>query len=146
MANVAALLEQERAKVPKERFYAWRPPDPLRILSKMYPKRYELRTFTQYDGRRGSVVSKSIDTLGPYIASKDLCLREFSKSLCDRCGGPFLCLGLDYSRCTMTLWFWGSKVRIGLTETHLRLACAQVWPFLCWRVLAEILSIFMCLW
>ena len=43
--------------------------------------------FAQYDGRKGSAVeyvSKFIDTLGPYAADKDLCLREFSKSLCDR--------------------------------------------------------------
>ena len=35
----------------------------------------------------GSVVehvSKFIDTLGPYMADEDLCLQEFSKSLCDR--------------------------------------------------------------
>ena len=29
-------------------------------------------------------MSKFIDTLGPYEADEDLCLREFSKSLCDR--------------------------------------------------------------
>ena len=29
-------------------------------------------------------MSKFIDTLGPYAADEDLCLREFSKSLCDR--------------------------------------------------------------
>ena len=66
MAKVVALLEQERAKATKERFYARRPPYPLRILNKPYPKRYEPRTFTQYNGRRGSVVehvSKFIDTL-----------------------------------------------------------------------------------
>ena len=34
MAKVTALLEQERAKAPKERFYARRPPYPLGILSK----------------------------------------------------------------------------------------------------------------
>jgi len=87
MAEVATLLGQERAKAPKERFYACRPPYPLRILSKPYPEIYEPRTFTQYDGRRGSTVehvSKFIDTLGPYTADEDLCLREFSKSLCDR--------------------------------------------------------------
>ena len=28
-------------------------------------------------------MSKLIDTLGPYMADEDLCLREFSKSLCD---------------------------------------------------------------
>ena len=45
MAEVVALLEQERARTPKERFYARRPSYPLRVLSKPYPKRYELRAF-----------------------------------------------------------------------------------------------------
>jgi len=45
MAEVAALLEQERARAPKERFYAQRPPYPLRILSKSYLERYEPRVF-----------------------------------------------------------------------------------------------------
>ena len=87
MAKIAALLEQERARAPKERFYAWRPPYPLKVLSKPYPERYEPRAFVQYDGRKGSVVkhvSKFIDTLDPYAADEDLCLREFSKSLCDQ--------------------------------------------------------------
>ena len=86
MVEVVALLEQERAKAPKERFYAQKPPYPLRILNKPYPERYEPRTFAQYDGRRGSAiehVSKFIDTLSPYVVVEDLCLREFSKSLCD---------------------------------------------------------------
>lgn len=86
MAKVIVLLEQEKAKVPKERFYARRPPYPLRMPSKPYPERYEPRVFAQYDGKRGSVVehvSKFIDTLAPYTADEDLCLREFSKSLCN---------------------------------------------------------------
>ena len=87
MAEVVALLEQEKARTPKERFYTRRPLYPLRVLNKPYPERYEQRAFAQYDGRKGSVVehvSKFIDTLGPYAADEDLCLREFSKSLCDR--------------------------------------------------------------
>ena len=87
MVEVAALLEQEKARTPKERFYAQKPPYPLRVLSKPYPERYEPRAFAQYDGRKGSAVehvSKFIDTLGLYAADKDLCLQEFSKSLCDR--------------------------------------------------------------
>ena len=87
MAEVVVLLEQERAKAPKERFYAQRPPYPLRILSKSYPERYEPQTFAQYDGRKGRAVehvSKFIDTLGLYVADEDLCLWEFSKSFCDR--------------------------------------------------------------
>ena len=49
--------------------------------------RAEPRAFTQYDGRKGSAiehVSKFIDTLGLYATDEDLCLREFSKSLCDQ--------------------------------------------------------------
>ena len=87
MAEVVALLEQERARAPKERFYARRPPYPLKVLSKPYLKRYEPRAFAQYDGRKGSDVeylSKFIDTLSPHAANEDLCLREFSKSLCNR--------------------------------------------------------------
>ena len=75
MAEVEALLEQERAKAPKERFYAQRPPYPLRVLSKPYPERYESQAFVQYDGRKGSAVkhvSKFIDTLSPYTADEDL--------------------------------------------------------------------------
>lgn len=86
MAEVATLLEQERARAPKERFYARRPPYPLKVLSKPYPERYEPRVFVQYDNRKGSVVehmSKFIDTLGPYAVDEDLCYREFFKSLCD---------------------------------------------------------------
>ena len=87
MTEVVALLEQERARTPNERFYALRPLYPLRVLSKPYPERYELKAFAQYDGRKGSAVehvSKFIDTLGSYAAYEDLFLREFSKSLCDQ--------------------------------------------------------------
>ena len=87
MAEAASLLEQEKARTPKERFYVRRPPYPLRVLSKPYRERYEPRAFAQYDGRKGSVaehVSKFIDTLGSYAADEDLSLREFSKSLCDQ--------------------------------------------------------------
>ena len=73
MAEVVALLEQERVRAPKERFYAQRPPYPLRVLSKPYLERYKPRVFMQY-----------IDTLSPYAADEDLCLREISKSLCDQ--------------------------------------------------------------
>ena len=45
MAEVAALLEQEREITPNERFYARRPPYPLKVLSKPYPERYEPRAF-----------------------------------------------------------------------------------------------------
>ena len=87
MAEVAALLEQKRARASKERFYVRRPPYPLRVLSKPYLERYEPRAFAQYNGRKGSTVehvSKFIDTLGPYATDENLCLWEFSKSLCDQ--------------------------------------------------------------
>ena len=74
MAEVTALLEQERARTPNERFYARRPPYLLRVLSETYLERYEPRAFTQYNGRKGSAVkhvSKFIDTLGLYIADED---------------------------------------------------------------------------
>ena len=45
MAEVAAFLEQERARTPKERFYMRRPPYPLRVLNKLYPERYEPYAF-----------------------------------------------------------------------------------------------------
>ena len=68
-----AANKEERVRAPKERFYAQRPPYPLRVLSKPYLERYKPRVFTQY-----------IDTLSPYAADEDLCLREISKSLCDQ--------------------------------------------------------------
>ena len=37
MIEVVALLEQERARAPKETFYTRRPHYPLRVLSKPYP-------------------------------------------------------------------------------------------------------------
>lgn len=69
MVEVVALLEQERAKAPNERFYAQRPPYPLRILSKLYQERYDSRTFTQYDGRRGNVVEQ-VSLLTPSIPTQ----------------------------------------------------------------------------
>ena len=86
MVKVAALLEKERVRIPKEKFYARRPPYPLKVLSKPYLERYEPRAFAQYDSKKGSAIEhvrKFIDTLGPHAADKDLCLQEFSKSLCD---------------------------------------------------------------
>ena len=113
MADVTALLEQERAKVPKERLYARRPFYPLRILSKLYPKRYEPRTFTQYDGRRGSVVehiSKFINSFSPYATDEDLCLREFSKFLCDQ--AYTWCIGLKLGSIPM----WDDMVDVFYTK------------------------------
>ena len=80
------LLELEKAKVPKERFYSRRPLYPIRLLSKPYPDRYKPPTFTQYDGRKESAienVSKFVDTMGQFTGDEDLCIHEFSKSLCN---------------------------------------------------------------
>jgi len=77
MAEVTAFLEQEKARAPKKRFYARRPPYLLKVLNKPYPERYEPRDFEQYDDKKGSAVehvSKVIDTFGPYAADEDLCL------------------------------------------------------------------------
>ena len=59
MGEVTALLEQERARAPKERFYARRRPYLLRVLSKPYPKRYEPQAFAQYNGRKGSEIGRA---------------------------------------------------------------------------------------
>ena len=85
IADITALLELEKAKMPKERFYSRRPPYPVRLLSKPYSDRYEPPTM-QYDGRKESTienVSKFVDTMGQFAGDKDLCVHEFSKSLCD---------------------------------------------------------------
>ena len=40
----------------------------------------------QYDGRKESTienVSKFVDTMGQFAGDEDLCVHEFSKSLCD---------------------------------------------------------------
>lgn len=90
MAEVVALLEQERVRGLKERFYARRPLYPLRVLSKLYPERYEPRAFAQYDGRKGSAVehvSKFIDTLGLTPQTKTYVFENF---LNHRVTGPTL--------------------------------------------------------
>lgn len=82
MADVVALLEQEKAKMPKERFHSRRPPYPIRLLNKPYIDKYRHLTFSQYDGRKDNTikhVSKFLDTLGPY-SDEDLCLCEFSNT------------------------------------------------------------------
>ena len=86
-ADITALLEQKKAKMPKEKLFVRRPPYSIRLFNKPYLERYDLLTFSLYDGRKGSAiehVSKFIDTLRPYVGDEDLCLREFSKSLSNR--------------------------------------------------------------
>ena len=88
LADVNALLEQEREKllrIPKQ-FSR----DPLflpELHDKPYPKGYEPSKFHPFDGRNESVmehVSKFIYTMGPYVGDRELCLREFAKSLMER--------------------------------------------------------------
>uniref|UniRef100_A0A2N9J1Q1 Uncharacterized protein n=1 Tax=Fagus sylvatica TaxID=28930 RepID=A0A2N9J1Q1_FAGSY len=50
-------------------------------------KKYDTPVFALFDGRKGSAmehISKFLDSMGPFAANGDLCLREFSKSLVDR--------------------------------------------------------------
>ena len=82
------MLERERLSQPKElRHFVRRPPYPAWLLSKPYPEKYETPTFSLYDGRKGNAiehVNKFLDSMGPFAGNRDLCLREFSKSLTDR--------------------------------------------------------------
>lgn len=88
LADVNALLEQEREKlsgIPKQ--FSRDPPFPPELLGKPYPKGYEPPKFHPFDGRNGSAVehvSRFVHTMGPYAGDKELCLREFAKSLVDR--------------------------------------------------------------
>ena len=87
MTDVVALLEQERAKVPKEIFYARRPPYPPRILSKPYLERYEPRTLAQYDGKRGSAI-KHVSLLTPSALTQQtrICVfKSFPNSYVIKC-------------------------------------------------------------
>ena len=88
LADVSALLEQEREKllgIPKQ--FSRDPLFPLELLGKPYSKGYEPLKFHPFDGRNGSAVehvSRFIHIMSPYAGDKELCLREFAKSLVDR--------------------------------------------------------------
>ena len=88
LVDVNTLLEQEREKlsrIPKQ--FSRDPSFPLELFGKPYPKGYEPPKFHPFDGRNRSAmehVSWFIDTLGPYAGDKELCLKEFAKSLVDR--------------------------------------------------------------
>uniref|UniRef100_A0A2N9GRN7 RNA-directed DNA polymerase n=1 Tax=Fagus sylvatica TaxID=28930 RepID=A0A2N9GRN7_FAGSY len=88
MSDVADLLKQERERPPKEpRHFVRRPPYPIELLKEPYPEKYDTPVFALFDGRKGSAmehISKFLDSMGPFAANGDLCLREFSKSLVDR--------------------------------------------------------------
>jgi hypothetical protein len=88
MSDVADLLRQERERPPKEpRHFVRRLPYPIELLKEPYPEKYDTPVFALFDGRKGSAmehISKFLDSMGPFAAHGDLCLREFSKSLVDR--------------------------------------------------------------
>ena len=88
MSDVADLLKQERERPPKEpRHFVRRPPYPIELLKAPYPEKYDTHTFALFDGRKRSAmehISKFLNSMGPFAAHGDLCLREFSKSLVDR--------------------------------------------------------------
>ena len=100
MADVNSFLEQERKKlsgVPKQ--FSWDPLFPPELLGKPYPKGYEPLKFHPFDGRNGSVVehvSRFIHTMDPYIGDKELCLREFAKSVVDRAYTWYITLRLGF--------------------------------------------------
>uniref|UniRef100_A0A2N9HPJ3 Reverse transcriptase n=1 Tax=Fagus sylvatica TaxID=28930 RepID=A0A2N9HPJ3_FAGSY len=69
------------------RHFVRRPPYPIELLKEPYPEKYDTPVFALFDGRKGSAmehISKFLDSMGPFAANGDLCLREFSKSLVDR--------------------------------------------------------------
>ena len=76
LANVSALLEQEREKlsgIPKK--FSRDPPFPVELLGKPYLKGYEPPKFHPFDRRNGSAVehvSRFIHTMGPYAGDKEL--------------------------------------------------------------------------
>uniref|UniRef100_A0A2N9FYK3 RNase H type-1 domain-containing protein n=1 Tax=Fagus sylvatica TaxID=28930 RepID=A0A2N9FYK3_FAGSY len=88
MSDVADLLRQERERPPKElRHFVRRPPYPIELLKEPYSEKYDTPVFALFDGRKGSAmehICKFLDSMGPFAANGDLCLREFSKSLVDR--------------------------------------------------------------
>jgi hypothetical protein len=88
MSDVADLVKQERERPPKEpRHFVRRPPYPIELLKEPYPEKYDTPVFALFDRRKGSAmehISKFLDSMGPFAAHGDLCLREFSKSLVDR--------------------------------------------------------------
>ena len=83
-----ALLEQEKEKLSEVlKQFSWDPPFLPELLGKPYPKGYELPKFHPFDGRNESTrkhMSRFIHTIGPYAEDKEVCLREFAKSLVDK--------------------------------------------------------------
>uniref|UniRef100_A0A2N9I5K1 Uncharacterized protein n=1 Tax=Fagus sylvatica TaxID=28930 RepID=A0A2N9I5K1_FAGSY len=88
MSDVADFLKQERERPPKEpRHFVRRPSYPIELLKEPYLEKYDTPVFALFDERKGSAmehISKFLDSMGPFAAHGDLCLREFSKYLVDR--------------------------------------------------------------
>ena len=110
-------MEQEREKllrVPKQ--FSQDPSFPQKLLGKTYPKGYEPLKFHSFDGRNGSIVehvSRFIHTIGSYARDKELCLREFAKSLVDRA------------------YTWYTTLRLGSIKTcddMMERFCAKYYP------------------
>ena len=111
-SEVAALLEKERVPTGAWRFVR-RPPYPAGLLNQPYPDKYEVPTFTKYDGRKRNAtehVSKFLDVMGPHAGNGNLCLREFSKSLTDHAYTWYTTLKPD-SVCT-----WDDMVEVFCTK------------------------------
>ena len=111
-SKVAALLEKERVPARTRRF-ARRPPYAAGLLNQPYPNKYEVPTFTQYDGHKGNAtehVSKFLDAMGPHVGNGNLCLREFSKSLIDRAYTWYTTLKPDFVRT------WDDMVEVFCTK------------------------------
>ena len=50
-----------------------RPPYPIKLLDKPYPKNYKTQIFVRYDGRKGNAiehVSKFLDTMGQHAGNE----------------------------------------------------------------------------
>jgi hypothetical protein len=88
ISDVADLLKQEKERPPKEsRHFVRKPPYPIELLKEPYSEKYDTPTFVLFNGRRGSAlehIRNFLDSMGPFAANGELCLREFSKSLVDR--------------------------------------------------------------
>ena len=111
-SEVAALLEKERVPTGTQRF-ARRSLYPAGLLNQPYPEKYEVSTFTQYNGRKGNATehdSKFLDAMGPHVGNGNLCLREFSKSLIDRAYTWYTTLKPDFVRT------WDDMVEVFCTK------------------------------
>uniref|UniRef100_A0A2N9FKV6 Integrase catalytic domain-containing protein n=1 Tax=Fagus sylvatica TaxID=28930 RepID=A0A2N9FKV6_FAGSY len=86
--DIDTYSSKKSERPPKEpRHFVRRPPYPIELLKEPYPEKYDTPVFALFDGRKGSAmehISKFLDSMGPFAAHGDLCLREFSKSLVDR--------------------------------------------------------------